>query len=67
MDGLPAAAVFLPLTRRQVDYWKDTETLYRLAVAIDPDRERTYTTLARFYRQRRDCKREVIYLWKSLL
>ena len=70
--------VFLPLTGRQVDYWKDTETLYRRAVgvvensavmhrnlgnaldwsldgeealyhlrravAIDPDRERAYTT-----------------------
>ena len=67
MGALSAAVVFLPLTGRQVDYWKDTETLYRLAVAIDPDRERAYATLARFYRQRRDCRREVIYLRKSLL
>ena len=29
--------VFLPLRGRQVDYWKDTETLYRQAVAIDPE------------------------------
>ena len=67
MGALSAAVVFLPLTGRQVDYWKDTETLYRLAVAIDPDRERAYTTLARFYRQHGDCRREVIYLRKSLL
>ncbi len=45
------------------------EALFHLqrAVEIDPDRERTYTTLARFYRQRGDWKHEVIHLQKSLL
>ena len=36
MEGI-GLVVFLPLTERQVDYWKDTEILYRQAVVIDPE------------------------------